>query len=194
VDLADSIAYDAHDVDDALQMGLLSMDEISELAIVRRSLEQIREKSGSLPTNQFRQVLVHALIDLQVGDLLQVAVEQLRGFEGQNTEDVSDAGLRLDHSESLGRERTELESFLFDTVYRHPRLMPVRDAAAGRLKSMFEVLVADPKRLPMRFRQRAERHCLEKVVGEYLAGMTDDFCDNQHRYAIEPDSGPLADW
>ncbi len=194
VDLADSIAYDAHDVDDALQMGLLSIDELSELAVVRRSLEQLRAKHGMLPTLQLRQLLVHELIDLQVSDLLQIAVEQLRMAEGYSTSDVSDVGLRLQHSESLGAERSELEAFLFEAVYRHERLIPVREAAADRLRTLFGILVQDPGRLPLRFRQRAERVRVEKVVGEYLAGMTDAFCDSQYRYAIESDAGPMADW
>lgn len=194
VDLADSIAYDAHDVDDALQMGLLSIDELAELAVVRRSLDQLREKHGMLPTLQLRQLLVHELIDLQVSDLLQVAVEQLRPVAGHSTSAVSDTGLRLHHSESLGAERSELEAFLFEAVYRHQRLIPVREAAADRLRTLFSVLLENPGRLPLRFRQRAERVRIEKVVGEYLAGMTDAFCDTQYQYAINADAGPLADW
>lgn len=194
VDLADSIAYDAHDVDDALQMGLLSIAELSELAIIHRSLEQLSIKHGTLPTLQLRQLLVHELIDLQVSDLLEVAVAQLRLVEGRSTEEVSDAGLRLHHSDSLANERSELEAFLFDAVYRHERLMPVREAAANRLRTLFEILLKDPGRLPLRFRQRAERVRIEKVVGEYLAGMTDAFCDTQFHYAVSADVGPLADW
>jgi dGTPase len=194
VDLADSIAYDAHDVDDALQMGLLSIDELAELAVVRRALEQIREKHGMLPTLELRQLFVHELIDLQVSDLLQVAVEQLRAVEGQSTSEVSDAGLRLRHSGSLGKERSELETFLFAAVYRHPRLIPVRQAATNRLRELFEILTDKPDRLPLRFRQRGQRMPVEKAIGEYLAGMTDTFCDAQHQYATESDVGPLSDW
>lgn len=194
VDLADSIAYDAHDVDDALQMGLLSIDELSQLAVIRRALTKIRDKHGLLPTLQLRQVLVHELIDLQVSDLLQVAVEQVRQVEGHSTNDVSDAGIRLKHSDTLASERAELEAFLFEAVYRHERLIPVRDAAAARLRTLFETLTANPDRLPLRFRKRAEAIPVEKAVGEYLAGMTDKFCDAQHACLGESDHGPLADW
>jgi dGTPase len=194
VDLADSITYDAHDVDDALQMGLLSIDELGELAVVRRALASVREKYGMLPTLQLRQLLVHELIDLQVSDLLTVAIESLRRMEGYSTSEVSDVGLRLDHSESLGRERSELEAFLFESVYRHSRLIPVREAAAHRLHTLFTVLMGNPERLPLRFRQRAERMPAEKAVGQYLAGMTDEFCDAQHKHATSVTAGPLADW
>lgn len=194
VDAADSIAYDAHDVDDALQMGLLSIEELSELAVIRRALERTRGRHGLLPKAQLRQLLVHELIDLQVGDLLEQALEAVRAFEGQSTSSVSDAGLRLAHSPVIAQERHELEKFLFDAVYRHERLIPVRKAASDRLETLFSILVRDPSRMPLRFRQRAESHPIQSVVGEYIAGMTDAFCDIQYRYAVESTSGPLAGW
>ncbi len=194
VDAADSMAYDAHDVDDALQMGLLSMDELMQLGIVRRAMELAREKHGAERISEERQLLVHELIDLQVTDFLSEATEQLIAFQGQTVDDVRDAGVRLGHSGALGRERAELEAFLFETVYRHPRLIPVRRAAYHRLQDMFEVLSTDPSRLPLRFRRRLEDHPIESVVGEYLAGMTDSFCNAQYKYATDGSTGPLADW
>ncbi len=194
VDLADSITYDAHDVDDALQMGLLSIDELSELAVVRRAMELICDKHGSLPRRQLRQVLVHELIDLQVSDLLTVVMDQLRSVEGLSTAQVSDRGLRLGHSESLGRERLELETFLFESVYRHPRLIPVREAAGQRLRTLFTTLVEHPDWLPPRFQRRAERMPIQRAIGHYLAGMTDEFCDAQHVRATSSGTEPLHDW
>jgi dGTPase len=154
----------------------------------------VEAKHGTLPNQQLRQLLVHELIDLQVSDLLAVAIEQLRSVEGYSTSEVSDAGLRLDHSDSLARERSELEAFLFESVYRHSRLIPVRDAAAHRLRTLFTILADNPDRLPLRFRQRAARMPVEKAVGDYLAGMTDEFCDGQHKHATSVTTGPLADW
>ncbi|PAY19267.1 metal-dependent phosphohydrolase [Rhodopirellula sp. SM50] len=194
VDAADSMAYDAHDVDDALQMGLLSMHELMELSIVRRAMELVREKHGTDRLREERQLLVHELIDLQVTDFLSEATERVVEFQGQSVSEVRDAGLRLGHSDQLARERAELESFLFEAVYRHPRLIPVRRAAYHRLQDMFEVLRHDPSRLPLRFRRRCESHPVETVVGEYLAGMTDSFCNAQYKYATDGSTGPLADW
>ncbi|WP_235908836.1 dGTP triphosphohydrolase [Roseiconus nitratireducens] len=194
VDAADSMAYDAHDVDDALQMGLLSMEELLELAIVRRAMRGVREKLGDGPVRRERQLLVHELIDLQVTDFLNEALEQLVEYQGHTADEVRDAGVRLEHSEAIRRERGELEAFLFEAVYRHPRLIPVRRAAYHRLQDMFEVLSRDPSRLPLRFRRRAETRPVEMVVGEYLAGMTDTFCDTQYKYATDGSTGPLSDW
>ncbi len=63
-----------------------------------------------------------------------------------------------------------------------------------RLRTLFEGLVKNPDRLPLRFRQRIRQFPVQKVVGEYIAGMTDAFCDSQCRQVSETAVGPLADW
>ena len=70
----------------------------------------------------------------------------------------------------------------------------VRKAAADRITDLFTVLRGDPNRLPLRFRRRLERCPIDQVVGEYLAGMTDKFCDAQHQQLAGGGRGPMADW
>ncbi|TVP96458.1 MAG: dNTP triphosphohydrolase [Planctomycetaceae bacterium] len=194
VDLADSIAYDSHDVDDALQMGLIDQTELRRLGLIRRALEGVRKKSGELPPSRLRQALVHELVDLQVGDLLWSASETLRACQGLSAEEIRGGGVRLGHSPEVAAERMELESYLFDAVYRHPRLMSVRRAAGDRLRRLFDGLVANPERLPLRFRTRANQVGVWRAVSDYLAGMTDRFCDSQHLLFTQQTAGPLTDW
>lgn len=194
VDLADSIAYDAHDVDDALQLGLLTIAELKDLSIIQRAILATGEPIDVLPKQQIRVELVRALIDLQVSDLLHQSSDRLLPHGGKSCDEVCSLGVRLEHSTSIASEREELEQFLFETVYRHKRLIPVREAAADRLQVLFDTLSQDPLRLPLRFRNRAEQSSPEVATGQYLAGMTDQFCDQQYRQLTGPSSGPLADW
>jgi dGTPase len=194
VDLADSIAYDAHDVDDALQMGLIDQEELQRLALVRRASGQVLARYGNLPPSRRRQALVHELVDLQVGDLLASASEQLRSVAGWSADEIRSGGVRLTHSEVIAAERAELEAYLFEAVYRHPRLMTVRQLASNRLGQLFEGLGRQPERLPLRFRTRAAEVGVHRAVSDYLAGMTDRFCDTQHQFFTVHSTGPLTDW
>ena len=194
VDLADSITYDAHDVDDALQMGLLDIETLSRQRLVARALKSVRNRHGGSPLNRQRQSLVHELIELQVSDLLEQATEQLRIVDGQTSDDLRSAGLRLGHSDEIAAERAELEEFLFQSVYRHPKLVVVRQSASQRLGELFDGLMYKPDRLPLRFRSRATEVGVARSVGDYLAGMTDRFCDLQHQYFRAHPQGPLTDW
>ena len=192
VDLADSIAYDAHDVDDAIQMGLLSIDELAEVRLIRSALGKLRDRHGMTPTSGLRQLLVHQLVDMQVTDLLSQSVETLRPYDGYHVGDLCDAGVRLRHSPTMERDRDQLERFLFEAVYRHEKLIPVRAAAADRVRDLFTQLQQQPDRLPLRFRERSKTVDPRRVIGEYIAGMTDNFCNE--RAADLQSTGPLADW
>ena len=81
----------------------------------------------------------------------------------------------------MAEHKRELERFLYDRVYRHPRLVSVRLSAQERLKGMFAGYVGRPELLPPRYRQRSEQVGLPRAVGDYLAGMTDRFCDQLYR-------------
>ena len=80
----------------------------------------------------------------------------------------------------LAEQKRELERFLYQRVYRHERIILVRIEAQARLKAIFDGFVAKPHLLPERYRQRAQVVGLERSVGDYLAGMTDRFCDAQY--------------
>jgi dGTPase len=86
---------------------------------------------------------------------------------------------RIKPVEQLAQQKQELEEFLHRRVYRHPRLLETRDTAQKQLEVMFRGYLADPELLPTRFQQRAQHVGLPRSVGDYLAGMTDRYCDQQ---------------
>lgn len=193
VDAADSMAYDAHDIDDAVQLGLLTIEELSKVRLVDRALQSIEVKFPNLSPKQLRPALVHELVDLQVSHFLEHNVPRIYAAEGKTSAEVREEGLRLDEDQQFTQERRELEKFLFDNIYRHARLLEIRHSAGQRLEQLHGTLVKQPERLPLRFRQRAGSVGPIRAVGEYIAGMTDRFCDMQHEYLFSG-VGPLADW
>jgi len=192
VDAVDSIAYDAHDVDDAIKLGLLTWEQLTELSLWSRV-------SGLVPLEQSepshrRPLFVHTLIDLQMSDFLRYSQQLLAEAEGLDTHGVRRARVLLRLSPALELEKQELEKFLFDRVYRHPRLIEVRQRAATRLHQLFRLFRAYPERLPDRFIRLADELGRERSIGIYLAGMTDRFCDDQYIGMVEMGRPKAADW
>lgn len=192
VDAADSIAYNAHDVDDAIKLGLLTWDQLKELALWKRASAIVPLESAA-PDHR-RQLLVHTLIDLQISDFLSYSQRLLSGATGLDAAGVRRAQLLLRLSPPLELDKQELERFLFDNVYRHPKLIEVRHRAATRLQQLFRLLKAYPERLPNRFRELAADWGVERSIGVYLAGMTDRFCDDQYVSMVEMGRQKAADW
>ncbi len=193
VDLADSLAYNAHDVDDALALGLIQLQQLQGLDLVQRALEW-GQTSLNAPPRAVRQSLVHSLIDVQVADLLERSLDTLHELDGLDSLSVRQLETTLGLSLPLASEREQLAQFLFENVYRHEKLITVRETAATRVRRLFERLMANPRMLPLRFVDRAQRVGVPPAVGAYLAGMTDRFCDQQYRQLIELGDPAAADW
>ncbi len=180
VEAADSITYDAHDTDDSVKLGMVTMDELAELPLVRDSLKCVHERFGGLHDKLLRKAVVHELIDRQVGDVLEAAGTALTQFGFADAEEARRSTFRVGPSEELAKQKVELEEFLFERVYRHSELIEVRSCAQDRLRTMFKGYCRKPALLPARFRDRAESVGIARTVGDYLAGMTDRYCEQQY--------------
>ncbi|GIX00800.1 MAG: deoxyguanosinetriphosphate triphosphohydrolase-like protein [Pirellulaceae bacterium] len=193
VDLCDSITYTAHDVDDALTLGLLRIEQLSGLELVRRALHWNSGPVGGDATAR-RKALVHSLIDVQVADVIdrsQSILEPLRGLDGLA---VRQLGTTLDLSPPLASEKEQLSHFLFENVYRHPQLITIRERAKQRVRDLFDALVAQPQRLPPRFIDRAHSVGVPSSAAHYIAGMTDRFCDTVYNTIVESGHWQAPDW
>lgn len=194
VDAADSLAYNAHDVDDALALGLIHMRQLESLELVRRAQEWSVGRSTLANERAQRQSLVHSLIDVQVADMLETAVERLEPVKQLDSTSVCELGVQLELSPALASEREQLSHFLFENVYRHPQLVQVRERAAKRVGRLVSHLVERPQMLPNRFLDRAQRVGIPAAVRDYIAGMTDRFCNAQYTALIELGQSQAADW
>ena len=184
VEAADSVTYDAHDTDDAVKLQLVTLDELAANSLVRDAVTRVRGRFADLRDDLLRKAVVHELIDRQVTDVLATSAAVLSAANDLTAEEVRRSAARIGGSSELNQQKRELESFLYDQVYRHPRLIEVRAGAQQRLRELFEHLLRRPELLPAHFQARAERNGLPRAVGDFLAGMTDRFCDQYHRQHI----------
>ncbi len=192
VDAADSMAYDAHDVDDALKLGLLSWKQLEQLGLVQRA-KKVAPLDQCSQGNR-RQMLVHALLDVQMQDFLSSAFATLANIRQLDSQAVQELGVRLEMSPEFQSDKEELEEFLFEQVYRHPKLADILQRAATRIHQMFRLLKAYPERLPDRFQAWATNWGVERAVATYIAGMTDRFCDDQYVNLVELGRSQAVDW
>ena len=174
VDVADSIAYNAHDADDALKLGLVQMDDLLAVPLVQMAAERVGRTD--LAADLFRSSVIHTLIDLQVTAVLSKCGDELMNAGWKNSREPVESGYVLEADAQATRLKHELQQFLYDQVYRHPQLLTVRQEAQSQLQQMLEYFSSNTDRLPSQFRQRAHQEGPRRAAAHYLAGMTDRFC------------------
>ncbi len=180
-DVADRLAYDGHDIEDALGAGLIVEDDLSGLGLWMRAAEPIRREHPTAPLPAIRRPIIDALIREVLVDVIERTRKRLTETNPQSPDDVRSAKtIVVAPSEAVDADLRELERFLFEHVYRHPRIVEMDSRAKRRIEETFDAFVADPSRLPPRFRRRIDEQGLEWVICDYVAGMTDRFLEAEH--------------
>ncbi|HEX4128950.1 MAG TPA: deoxyguanosinetriphosphate triphosphohydrolase [Pirellulales bacterium] len=180
VDAADSIAYDTHDADDAMQLGLLNLDELLEIPLWREAADRVRPRYAGLSEGQLKRAVLHELIDWQVSDLLLQAAQRIDQWRIDSVAAVRRAPMIIGPNAALAAQKAELERFLHERVYRHPQVLRLRRQVQNELSEMFAGYRAHPELMPTGFRSRIEHSGLSLTVGDYLAGMTDRYARQEY--------------
>src|SRR5262249_1854051 len=138
VDAADSLAYNTHDIDDALSIGLIALEDLEEVEFWQRTLERVRRRHGEVGPQQLQPTVVRALINWTVGALLRPPAGRLRDYRVRRVDDVRAAReLLVAPGPEVCRLKASLEEFLHRRVYRHHRVQRMASKGARLLTQLF---------------------------------------------------------
>jgi len=107
--------------------------------------------------------------------LLSHCAGELRRYDFQSVEEALKSDFTIGHPAELEEQKTELEKFLYQRVYRHDDLISVREKAQCRVKEVFRGYCDNPDAFPQKYQARAEKVGVKRMAVEYIAGMTDNF-------------------
>jgi len=187
VELADSIAYDSHDLDDALAMGIMSADELEGLNIFRQAAADFAASLADLSLDQRIRRIAKLLIDLMVTDAIATSTEAIGASGVRSVADVRRADGRLiGLSPPLQPKVRQLEEFLLARVYGHERVARRMTEAKGVVARLFKAYRDNPHQLPPAYQKRAKEEGLERAISDYIAGMTDRFAQAEYQRLYEP--------
>lgn len=189
VDAVDSLAYDCHDIDDALSVELITLDQLADVPFWTAAVERVRGEHRAIRPEQFQPTVIRKLIDWQVVDLLETTKKNL---EAEKVTSV-DAVRRCRHllvvpSVEVKQLKSNLEAFLHENVYRHYRILRMAYKGQRLVREMFGEFRSHPLALPPRYRERANQQGLEQTICDYLAGMTDRYAQDEHLRLFQPTS------
>ena len=185
--LADEIAYNAHDLDDGLRAGLFTLSDLDDLAIWRELADHVAWKPGEHFSSMHRHEIIRELIGRSVGDVMTRTAAALEANNIDSPEKLQR------HSENVvaytpdfGQKVRALKKFLYERMYRHYRVMRMQTKAERFVAELFDAYVKEPHMLPGETQERLESASVERVVADYIAGMTDRFALDDWQRLYDP--------
>lgn len=181
--IADDIAYDNHDIDDGLRAGLLTLDQLLTVPLVKRCWERVRARYPDVAEERLLRELVREQIGVMANDLIAATRANIAESRVKTVDDVRRAGRTLvGFSPELAAQERDLKRFMYATLYHHPTQL----AAAGRARvivtDLFRAYQADPALMPPEWRDDCERDepRRSRHIGDFIAGMTDRYAEKRH--------------
>ena len=187
IDLADEIAYNNHDIDDGLKARYLKPEALMKIDIWADTYARVKEKYPSLPEDrQILQTISHLIGHLIMDLVDQTGVNILEaGISTQEVVRTHPVNLVKFSSETAERNR-ELKRFLYKNLYRHYKVERMRIKAERFLTMLFENYLQNPTLLPTSYQEKYEQYGRERVVCDYIAGMTDRYALDEYKRLFDP--------
>ena len=187
INYADEIAYNNHDIDDGLKSGYITLEMLERVELWRQVSAGVRQKYPTIDDRRLVFQTISALIGLLIADICATIAANLESFGIADLDDLRRVNRPVAHfSEPVTHQNMELKRFLFDNLYRHHRVDKMRVKAEIFITRLFETYLRYPNLLPPKYRARVERLGLERVVCDYIAGMTDRFALDEYKRLFEP--------
>jgi len=185
--LSDDIAYNNHDLHDALRAGLFTVDDLCGLPILGHCFAQVDAAYAGLDPDRRQHEGLRRFFGVLVGDVIKVSQANLSASGARDVEGIRAAGrMMVQFSPGLWADLQEIRKFLFTHMYRAPSVVEMRSQVTQVIKALFPLYMADTTLLPKAWQADVARVTTEadlaRIVSDYISGMTDRFAlQDYHR-------------
>ncbi|MCU0512904.1 MAG: deoxyguanosinetriphosphate triphosphohydrolase [Anaerolineae bacterium] len=184
--IADELAYNAHDLDDGLQAGLLMPEQLRELALWRQLCDRLGWQ-GTRLDEVTRHRFIRELVGLAVDDVLTTTMQRLTALQPPTPEAVqTHPHMIVTYSEAFEVLNRALKQFLYENMYRHFSVVRMQERASHFISHLFASYLREPRQLPPDYRHQIDRQGAARVVADYIASMTDRSALLEYRHLFDP--------
>ena len=177
---ADEIAYNNHDIDDGLRSGLITIEQLTKVALFADNLAIVKAKYPKLEQKRLIHETVRRMINTLVVDLCYNSAKNIAKHQPNTINDIRQLPQMINFSSEIAEQNLKLKQFLRKNLYHHYKVNRMSAKAARIVRELFIAFYENVGLLPGEFQAYAEID-KARAVADYIAGMTDRFAIREHR-------------
>ena len=183
--LADDVAYNNHDLHDGLRAGVFSDAQAEQLPIVGPAYAAVDRLYSGLDAHRRRHEALRRVFGVMVDDVIRTSAALLAQSGAVMAQDIRDLDYAVvQFSPELWKDLKVIRGFLFQNMYRAPRVVVQREHAATVVRDLFGVFMSNPSEMPgdwgVQISNLPDTQARARLVSDYIAGMTDRFAQQEH--------------
>ena len=184
--IADDVAYNNHDVEDAIRAGLIDLDSLSELPYFQNLIQELYYRYPKIEKN----ILTYQILRLSISQMINdIIINSTEIIKNQNIKDINDIknnrNFLILMSKKMKNECLEIRSYLYKNVYNHPKLLKKRFHAENIIFKIFEYFTNNFEKLPNDWLIKNESELKQRIICDYISGMTDRYASNIYKSIYE---------
>ncbi|MEM6972439.1 MAG: deoxyguanosinetriphosphate triphosphohydrolase [Pseudomonadota bacterium] len=199
--LSDDIAYVNHDLADGMRAGVFAEADAETLPILDACYREVDAAWPGISAKKRRYEALRRVFGRMVDDLLEETGRRLDSLTADASLDTSGADVVrhagmpvVAFSAAMWGDIQTIKGFLFHRMYRHTRVRRMRLKATRVVRELFEAFMADPGLMPEHWylaaQDASEETARARIIGDYIAGMTDRYALEEHRVLTDPSAVP----
>ncbi|QOY52141.1 deoxyguanosinetriphosphate triphosphohydrolase family protein [Candidatus Sulfurimonas baltica] len=174
VDRADEIAYISHDIDDGINSGLISFNDLKESELISEILEKVEAEGISEDEDEmFRYRFSSHLINHLVFSLLENSKDKIDNREVFSAVLDTKIEIPIGFKPELESKIKKLKKLLFNKLYQHKKIVIKMFAGKQAIKGLYRGLMEEEKMLPTFYREQLKSRKKHRVIADYIASMSD---------------------
>ena len=185
--LSDEIAYNAHDIDDGVRSGLITLEQLQEVPLFDDFRQQALREHPGLTGRRVLYETIRRMLSAQVYDVIDATSAALALHAPQSVDEARRCAPIVCFGAPMRDASQQLKTFLTRNLYRHPQVTEMTTQAQVMVRELFAAYIVAPAEMAPAFAERAAAQARAsddaasaRVVADYIAGMTDRFAAREH--------------
>ena len=176
--ISDDIAYNNHDVEDAIRAGLINIAQLYEIQFFKDIIDEIKSKYKNINDNHLIYQVLRKSISYMINDIYKNTKKNINEYNIKSLNEVKNHyTYSVSMSEEMNNNCKSIRDFLFDKVYNHKSLLIKRKRSEEIIVKLFKFFENNSNKLPEDWKNK-KNTTLERNICDYISGMTDRYATN----------------
>ena len=183
--ISDDVAYNNHDVEDAIRAGILTIGQLEENNFFKNIINQLKNEYNDINEKLLMFQALRKSMSVMVDDIYIQTSKNIKNNKIISLNDIQNhKDFIVTFSPKMKIESEKIKSFLFNNVYNHQSLLKKRQKVEKIILNLFNFFYNNPNKLPLDWRSN-KKDPIERIICDYISGMTDRFASRLHKDLYE---------